>query len=109
MGEHKADGVAARIRRVRPAAVTKVKTFRLGGQEAPGSTSSLLSEIAACDLIVEATADPSVFNALSAVAVGVKKPMVWCEVFAGGIGGFVARYRPNVDHPPQKMRAILRS
>jgi sulfur-carrier protein adenylyltransferase/sulfurtransferase len=35
--------------------------------------------------------------------------MVWCEVFAGGIGGLVARHRPGADHPPQTMRAILRS
>jgi hypothetical protein len=35
--------------------------------------------------------------------------MVWCEVFAGGIGGLVARHRPGMDHPPQTMRAILRT
>jgi len=109
MGEHKAEGLAARIRRISPATVAKVKCFRLGGQEAAGSASSLLSEIGGSDLIIDATADSRVFNLLSAVATGSKKPMVWCEVFAGGIGGFVARYRPGIDHPPQTMRAILRS
>jgi hypothetical protein len=26
--------------------------------------------------------------------------MIWAEVFGGGIGGFVARSRPDVDPPP---------
>ena len=30
--------------------------------------------------------------------------MVWLEVFAGGIGGFVARHLPDVDVKPQIMR-----
>jgi hypothetical protein len=109
MGEHKAEGTASRIRMVNREAAITVKRFRLGGQEAAGSAASLLSEIGGCDLIVDATADPSAFNLLSSVATGSKKPMVWCEVFAGGIGGFVARHRPGGDHPPQTMRAILRS
>jgi hypothetical protein len=109
MGEHKAEGLAARLRMVNRASAATVKRFRLGGQEAAGSASSLLSEIAGCDLIIDATADPHAFNLLSSVATGSKKPMVWCEVFAGGIGGLVARHRPGVDHPPQIMRAILHS
>jgi sulfur-carrier protein adenylyltransferase/sulfurtransferase len=109
MGEHKAEGTAARIRMVNRAAAVTVKRFRLGGQEAAGSASSLLSEIAGCDLIVDASADPRAFNLLSSVATGSKKPMVWCEVFAGGVGGLVARHQPGVDNPPQTMRAILRS
>jgi hypothetical protein len=109
IGEHKAEGLAARTRMVNRAAAVTVKRFRLGGQEAAGSAGSLLSEIGSCDLIIDATADPGAFNLLSSVATGSKKPMVWCEVFAGGIGGLVARHRPGVDHPPQTMRAILRS
>jgi sulfur-carrier protein adenylyltransferase/sulfurtransferase len=109
MGAHKAEGVAARVGMINRAASATVKRFRLGGQEAAGSASSLLSEIAGCDLIVDATANPRAFNLLSSVATQSQTPMVWCEVFAGGIGGFVARYRPEADHPPQTMRAILRS
>jgi hypothetical protein len=109
MGEHKAEGLASRIRMVNRAAAVTVKRSRIAGQEAAGSAASLLSEIADCDLIVDATADPRAFNLLSSVATGSKKPMVWCEVFAGGIGGLVARHRPGLDHPPQTMRAILRS
>jgi sulfur-carrier protein adenylyltransferase/sulfurtransferase len=109
MGEHKVEALSLRVRRLNPAASVNFKRFRLGGQEAPGSTSALLSEIGNYDLIVDATAESRAFNLLSAVAATAKKPMVWCEVFAGGIGGFVARSRPGIDHPPQTMRAILLS
>ena len=109
MGAHKAEGLAARIGMINRAISVTVKRFRMGGQEAAGSASSLLSEIAGCDLIVDATANPRAFNLLSSAATQAQKPMVWCEVFAGGIGGFIARYRPGADHPPQTMRAILRS
>jgi hypothetical protein len=109
MGEHKAEGTAARIRMINRAATVTVRRLRLGGQEAAGSASSLLSEIAGCDLIVDATADPRAFNLLSSVVTGSKKPIVWCEVFAGGVGGLVARHQPEIDHSPQTMRAILRS
>ena len=30
---------------------------------------------------------------------------MWCEVFAGGIGGLIARSRPDLDPKPQEMRA----
>jgi hypothetical protein len=109
IGEHKADGVAKRIRMVRPASAAKLQRFRLSGQEATASTATVLSQVTDCDLIVDATADARVFNLLSSVIMSAKKPMVWCEVFAGGIGGFVARHRPGIDHPPQTMRASLLS
>ncbi len=32
------------------------------------------------------------------------KPMIWAEVFGGGIGGLVARARPDVDPPPTEAR-----
>jgi hypothetical protein len=30
--------------------------------------------------------------------------MMWAEVFAGGIGGFVGRLRPNIEPPPHTAR-----
>jgi sulfur-carrier protein adenylyltransferase/sulfurtransferase len=30
--------------------------------------------------------------------------MVWAEVYAGGIGGFIARLRPEVEPPPHAAR-----
>jgi hypothetical protein len=45
-----------------------------------------------------------VFNLLAALARTASRPMIWMEVFGGGIGGLVARSRPGIDPTPQNMR-----
>jgi len=104
VGEHKADGVAGRIRGIDPGANIKIRRLKLSGQESATSAASALEQIAACDLIVDATADPHAFNLIASVCDTSKKPMVWFEVFAGGIGGFIARHLPAADAKPQIMR-----
>ena len=104
VGEHKVDGVSRRIRSINPGAKVEVSRIRVSGQESAASAASALERVAACDLIVDATADPNAFNLLASVSVTAKKPMVWLEVFAGGIGGLVARHLPGVDETPQVMR-----
>jgi hypothetical protein len=106
VGEHKADGVARRIRAIDPGADITIRRLKLSGQESAASAASALEQIAGCGLIVDATADPHAFNLLASVCVTSKKPMVWLEVFAGGIGGFVARHLPAVDAKPQIMRNV---
>jgi molybdopterin/thiamine biosynthesis adenylyltransferase len=104
VGEHKVDGVSRRIRAINPGAKVDVRRIRLTGQESAASAASALERVAACDLIIDATADPNAFNLLASVSITAKKPIVWLEVFAGGIGGLVARHRPGVDETPQVMR-----
>jgi hypothetical protein len=107
VGTHKADSVASRIQLVNPAATCKVKKLRLGGQESSGSVESLIESLSECDLLIDATAEPSVFNYLcAAIAVG-KKPLLWAEVFGGGFGGLIARHRPGLEPSPQAMRSII--
>jgi sulfur-carrier protein adenylyltransferase/sulfurtransferase len=107
VGTHKADSVASRIQLVIPAAVCKVRRHRLGGQEASGSIESLIESLAECDLLIDATAEPAVFNYLcAAVAVG-KKSLLWAEVFGGGFGGLIARHRPGVEPSPASMRSVI--
>jgi molybdopterin/thiamine biosynthesis adenylyltransferase len=109
VGEHKVDGVARRIRGVNPGADITIRRLKLSGQESAASAASALEQIAGCDLIVDATADPDAFNLLASVCATAKKPMVWLEVFAGGIGGFVARHLPGLDPKPQVMRNAYNS
>lgn len=104
VGEHKVDGVLRRIRMVNPTAEVKVRRLSLTGQESAGSAASALDQVAECDVIVDATADADAFNLLASITMAAKKPMVWFEVFAGGIGGLVARHRPGKDQTPQLMR-----
>ncbi len=66
---------------------------------------NVLKKLSRCDLLIDATANPKVFNLLAAVATTNTKPLVWMEVFAGGIGGMIARSRPGQDPDPYLMRS----
>jgi hypothetical protein len=109
IGTHKVDSVARRIKLVNPHADVSVRRHKLGGQEASGSVESLIEELAKCDLMIDATADPKVFNYLCAAVHAGQKPMMWAEVFGGGIGGLIARHRPGIEPAPATMRGIIES
>jgi len=107
VGAHKTDGVARRIQLVNPAATCEQRKHRLGGQESSGSIETLIKSLGESDLIVDCTADSSVFNYLCAAGTVWGKPLLWAEVFAGGFGGIIARSRPQMDPDPATMRRII--
>lgn len=107
VGEHKVRGVARRARLVSPTITVEMEMKRLAGQESSGVADSVLHKLQNCDLIVDATADPEVFNLLAGIATAQPRPLVWLEIFAGGIGGLVARSRPDLDPSPQVARARI--
>jgi hypothetical protein len=104
---HKVDSLARRIQLVNPRAVCEKRHHRLGGQESSGSLESLIESLSGCDLLIDATADPAVFNYLCAVVAVAKKPLAWAEVFGGGFGGLIARHRPGVEPEPASMRRAI--
>lgn len=107
VGLNKPDAVMARIHEINPLAEVDVRRVLLGGQESSASTESALQSIAKCDVIIDATADATIFNLCAAVARSQRKPLVWGEVFAGGVGGIVARARPDIDPIPLTARRQL--
>jgi hypothetical protein len=107
IGIHKVDALAARLAAVRGNVEVTKRRVPLGGQESSGTTESVLSDLAGCDVLVDATADPHAFNFCAAVALRNSLPLVWGEVFAGGIGGFVARVRPDLEPEPQVARSQI--
>ena len=107
VGGHKSAAVADVITCLSPHAAVEHAEVRLGGQESSGVLSGELGRLASCDVIVDATADPQAFNLLAAAAQSRGKALLWAQVFAGGIGGFVARSRPGVDPPPHEVRRRL--
>ena len=107
VGTHKAQSVARRIELVNPKAGCSIRRTRLGGQEASGTIETLLESLAATDLIIDATADAGVFNYLCAAVAISKKPMAWAEIFGGGFGGLIARYRPSSEPDPASMRRAI--
>jgi sulfur-carrier protein adenylyltransferase/sulfurtransferase len=109
VGTHKVDSVARKIQLVNAAATCEKRKHKLGGQESSGAIESLIEGLADCDLIIDATADPSVFNYLTATVVYAKRPLLWAEVFGGGFGGLIARHRPLLEPDPASMRRAIES
>jgi len=106
-GTHKASGLRERLTNLSPGA--DVRTFRmsLGGQESAASMAGALEALGDCDALIDATASPEAFNMIASVATRRKVPMVWAEVFAGGIGGLIARARPDWDPTPLVARGQI--
>ena len=107
VGSHKVDGIKNALLRLGHDFKVKTLCVNLTEQESASYLGRILDQLGNCDLLVDATANPRVFNILSRVATYWEKPLVWSEVFAGGIGGLVARSRPGVDPDPQTMRGIF--
>lgn len=105
----KSHALKQRVQEVRPTAEVLTSTIILGGQESAASTRNIMSLLQNCDVIVDATADPRVFNLCAAVAKNERKPLLWGEVFGGGIGGLVAMARPDIDPPPLTARNQIAS
>lgn len=107
IGSHKAEAVAQKIRHVNPEAKVYVRQVRMAGQEASASADTALDSLTRRDLIIDATANANVFNLVSSIAVSSQKPMVWAQLYGGGFGGLVARYRPELEPPPPMMRRAI--
>jgi molybdopterin/thiamine biosynthesis adenylyltransferase/ubiquitin-protein ligase len=104
VGVHKSHAVKARLLEINPQCDVKALRLSLGGQESASSMSGALEALGECDLLIDATAEPAAFNMIGSVSKRKKKPMIWAEVFAGGIEGFVARARPDIDPIPMAVK-----
>ncbi|SPA46668.1 ThiF family adenylyltransferase [Cupriavidus taiwanensis] len=107
MGYDKVDAVQSAIQLIHPAAEVACRTFRFAGQESSSYNTTVLEQIAACDLVIDATASPKVFSSIAAICIRRKVPVVWGEVFAGGIGALMARSLPGFDADPLEIRRAI--
>lgn len=107
VGQHKVDAVADRITFVSPSTAIVRHRVRLVGQESAATTAAATAALGRCDMIIDATANPEVFNLLAHVARQSSQPMVWLEIFGGGFGGLVARARPERDAEPFTLRQAI--
>ena len=107
IGQHKVDAVAHQLKLIAQDIEVECYRLKLSGQEATAGVDGVLSQLGSTDLIIDATADPITLNQLSTVACQQETPMVWLKIYAGGIGGLIARFRPNRDPNPKTMRACL--
>ena len=107
VGEHKVNAVKDSIERILAVSNIETSVFNVGGQEPASALERVLKKLSQCDLIIDTTADSLAFNLISYTARQNQIPMIWGEVFGGGIGIFLARSRPGIEPSPQIMRSIF--
>lgn len=106
-GAHKAVALHERLKNLAPEVSVGVYRMTLGGQESAASMVGALEALGDCDVLVDATGSPTAFNMIASMATRKSKPMVWAQVFAGGIGGLVGRARPRIDPVPLLARGQI--
>lgn len=107
VGRHKSELMANRLRLIHPRIKANPWQTALGAQVSSEAAGSVRSALAGCDLLIDATANPDVFNDLSFIAMQSNRSIVWGAVFAGAIGGEIARSRPGKDPSPHAIRQAM--
>lgn len=105
IGLHKVIAVSEKLQRIRATMKTTAFRRQLGGQESSELAEEVLSALSHCDLIFDATANPAASNILSMIETRI--PLVWAEVYAGGVGGMIARHRPAHEPSMDMMRRAV--
>lgn len=108
VGLMKAEVAAARVRDVAASPVTVLKiNHDVADATNPQLHSQTTDALRLADLIVDATASPDAFNFLADLASEERRPLVWGEIFGGGLGGYVAYAVPGVTPCPSCVRAAF--
>jgi hypothetical protein len=107
VGFNKVDAVAKAIRLVAPYANVLPLPVGLGTQESSSYFASISQVLTNSDLVVDATASPQSFLLQAGLCRRAKVPMVWGELFGGGIGALMARSRPDLDPDALSVRSHI--
>ena len=107
VGMHKVDAVQEALSLIAPEIDVDVRTHRVAGQESALAAAAALNDLAACDILIDATANADVFLRLAAIAKTNRRALCWGELYAGGFGGMIARARPGIDPNPFAVRAAV--
>ena len=79
----------------------------IAGQENSQLAAEVCEDVAACTLVIDATANSNAFVVLAALTRHSNISMVWGEVFAGGVGAMMARSRSNLDADALSIRSHI--
>lgn len=107
VGFSKVDEIANAIELVAPNAKVVARHQQIASQENAQVAAATLDRLRKADIIIDATANPDVFLILAAICQKAGKPLVWGELYAGGIGAMMARSVPKVDAPAALIREAL--
>lgn len=107
VGRHKAELTAHRLRLIRRDTEIGVWRSAIGAQVSSQEAANVSQALASCDLIIDATANADVFNHVAGLSLRHNRSLIWGAVYAGGIGGEMARARINKDPSPYDIRTVV--
>lgn len=107
VGRHKAELTAHRLQLIRHDIKVGVWRSAIGAQVSSQEAANVSQALASCDLIIDATANAEVFNHLAGLSLRHNRSLIWGAVYAGGVGGEMARARINKDPSPYDIRNVI--
>ncbi|WP_218673233.1 ThiF family adenylyltransferase [Primorskyibacter flagellatus] len=107
VGRHKAELTAHRLQLVRRDVEIGVWRSAIGAQVSSQEAANVSQALASCDLIIDATANADVFNYVAGLSLRHNRSLIWGAVYAGGVGGEMARARINRDPSPYDVRTVI--
>lgn len=107
VGIHKVDAISRRLQLIAPSMEINVRRTSIGAQISTTEAANVNAALDNCDLIIDATANPHVFNHLAGLVLRSEKTLLWGGIYAGGIGGFIARSRSIHDPDPFLVREAI--
>lgn len=107
VGRHKSDIAARRLRIINATVDAQPWRTAIGAQISAQEAGNVNAALSACDMLIDATANPDVFNHLAYIALQSNRDFVWGAVYAGGLGGEIARSRHGKDPSPYDIRQAM--
>lgn len=107
VGRHKAELTDHRLRLIRRDVEIGVWRSAIGAQVSSQEAANVSQALASCDLIIDATANADVFNHLAGLSLRHNCSLIWGAIYAGGVGGEMARARINKDPSPYDIRTVM--
>lgn len=107
VGQHKVDIAEHRLKLIHRSCEAEVFRSAIGAQVSSQEAANINNALSKCDVIVDATSNADVFNQLAMLSIQSSISLIWGAVFAGGIGGEIARARVNKDPSPFDIRKAL--
>lgn len=97
VGYRKVHGLQRRLLHIAPGAEIVVIDQNLNWQRSAKTHADQIEAIAACDIIIDCTADAATQLLLGALAADYDRTFVSVEVLGGGIGAVIGRAVPDLD------------
>ncbi|MFC6347413.1 ThiF family adenylyltransferase [Vagococcus carniphilus] len=109
LGQMKVDALSKRLKKINTDIFVQTSCLALSTLESNQAYNNLINLISGCDIIVDATANDEAFYVLANISIMSNRPMVWGKVFAGGLGGVIAKNNPENNTTPFQIQEGIKN